>query len=803
MKRTYFFLAFALSILTAWAPMSASAQGAGSGRIMGQVSDESGKPLSGATVSVRTPQDSSLVTGVVTDSTGGFTVSGLAFDAYTLRVSFVGYASTQVTDIRLTRSRPTRDLGTIRLSESTSQLGEVTVSARRPAVEIQTDRTVYNTQEQIVTAGGSARTVLNDLPSIEVDLDGSISLRGSEGVVVQVNGEPTSLSGQSLASFLQSLSASAVERVEVIPNPSAKEEPEGASGIINIVLKRNRGGGWSGGLTAGGGTNNRYTGSGNLGYQTGSWRFFANYGFRRGSEEEGGSRFRRNFTSNPVTVLDQQSSETENERSHTLNLQTEYQPSEATSVSVETVLSTEAEDQDAETDYLRETTSGSLLERYTRLNDAESGEQSLDTRLSLNHSFGSDHSLDAQLRYEREWENEDAIYTERLLTETGNLGDIRDRERDDIEESEEEATLELDYTRPLGDWTLETGYQGELERETSDQVFEITDASTGAFRVDQTSRFDYDDQTHALYGQLTVPLGRLWTVKGGLRAEQTYRTFSVPNPDAPASDLAFDKTYFNVFPSAFLTYNQDDRYLARLSYSKRMRRPNSWQLDPIDDNEDPTFRFQGNPQLDPEYIHSFELSLTRQWDPVSLSVTPFFRRTVDEIERREELRPDGVTLLTFDNFASSNSYGVEVVTALQLDRWVRGNISLNANRVVTDASNVDTDLSNDAMAYSGRANLTFSVGMGVDLQVSQSYSAPRDIAGGRIDARMSSDIALKKELLDGDASLSLRASDVFDTSNFNVERRTDAFYAESRRNWDQRQIIATFSYSFGGSDERR
>lgn len=185
------------------------------GRVTGRVlAADTGDPLAGATVEVRAPSDSSLVTGVVTDESGRFTVSGLPYGTYTVRVRFVGFVTARYTDVRLTRTRPERNLEKIELAQETEQLQEVTVSAQRPAVEIQTDRTVYNTDQQLVTAGGSARTVLNDLPSIQVDLDGSISFRGSEGVRVHVNGEPTSLSGQSLASFLESLPASAVERVE-------------------------------------------------------------------------------------------------------------------------------------------------------------------------------------------------------------------------------------------------------------------------------------------------------------------------------------------------------------------------------------------------------------------------------------------------------------------------------------------------------------------------------------------------------------------------------------------------------------
>jgi hypothetical protein len=157
--------------------------------------------------------------------------------------------------------------------------------------------------------------------------------------------------------------------------------------------------------------------------------------------------------------------------------------------------------------------------------------------------------------------------------------------------------------------------------------------------------------------------------------------------------------------------------------------------------------------------------------------------------------------VTYDNFASSNSYGVELVTSLDIQDWIRGNVSMNAHRVVTDASNVSTDLSNDAIAYSSRANLTFSLGPGLDLQVSQYYRAPMDIAGGRIGERLSSDVALQKSLFDGQGSLSLRASDVFDTMNFNVQRETDQFVTQSTRNWNERQIMVTFSYSFGGGGQ--
>ena len=792
-------LAILAFVFTLGSPQPAAAQSSDDkGRIIGEViAAENEDPLSGATVALRNPADSSLVTGTTTDSTGAFALGNIPYGTYTLRISFIGFATTRLTDIRITRTQPTRDLETITLSARTAQMDEVTVSAERPAMDVQTDRTVYNTSQQVVTAGGSARMVLEDLPSIQVDIDGSISYRGNEGVRVHINGEPTSLSGQSLASFLQSLSAESVARVEVIPNPSAKYAPEGAAGIINIVLKKNRSAGWSGGITAGGGTNSSYSASGNIGYQNGPWRMFTNYGFRTGSEEEGGSRFRRNFQQDPTVVLDQSETEGEDDRSHTLNTQVAYSPTGATSFSMETVFSTDAETQTGRTNYFRETAGGSLLDRFARITDSDEDEQSIDTRLSFNHDFApDDHNLAVEVQYESEWQDEGGSYVERALSPDADLGSVRDRERETQNEREQEASLEIDYVRPFGDVMLEAGYQGELETERSDQLFEVLDPQADVFRAEDESIFDYDENTHAVYALLTRPIGD-FEVKAGARAEQAATTFTLPSRGE-----SYDNNYFSIFPSAFLTYKPNERYQARLSYSKRVRRPNAWQLNPIDDNEDPTFRRIGNPQLDPEYVHSFELSLTRKWTPATLSVTPFYRRTTNEIERQETLSADGVTTLTYANFASSFSYGLEVVTSLQMDEWVRGNVSINANRIVTDGSNLTTDLSNDAMEYSGRANLTFSIGPGLNLQLSQWYRAPMDIAGGEIGAMMSSEVGLQKQLFDGRGSISLRANDLFDAMNFNIERQTSAFYTQSTRDWSQRQIMVTFSYSFGQDSNR-
>jgi len=278
---------------------------------------ESEAPLQDATVALwdYTEDDSTLVTGTTTGPEGRFAFDEVAINSYTLRISFVGYTTRRFPSTQPSQDEDEADLGTIRLARATTQQEEVEVTADRPAARMETDRNVYNTSEQTLNAGGSGRTVLENLPSVRIDLDGSISFRGSESVSLHINGEPASLEGQSLVSYLDSLPAAAVKQVEVIPNPSAKYEPEGMSGIINIVLRRDLEAKWNGGITLGGerDASDRYGGSGsaNLGFQTGGWRVVGTYSYRRDNEEDTDSRFVEQLNGDDSNRITEQSTREE------------------------------------------------------------------------------------------------------------------------------------------------------------------------------------------------------------------------------------------------------------------------------------------------------------------------------------------------------------------------------------------------------------------------------------------------------------------------------------------------------------
>lgn len=774
------------------------------GALHGQViENDSEDPLEGATVALwsETDSDSTLVTGTVTEAEGRFSFDEVPMDAYTLRVSFVGYSDRRFPDTRPGQDDEAADLGTIRLASETERAGEVEVTADRPAAQIETDRTVYNTSQRAVSAGGSARRVLETLPSIQIDVDGSISYRGNESVALHINGDPASLQGETLVSYLQSLPASAVQRVEIIPNPSAKYEPEGMAGIINIVLERDVDSGWGGGFTAGGraDANGRYGGNGstNIGYQSEGLRFVTTYSYRRGSEEDSDTRFVERFNGGGAsTLINQSGYEEELEQSHSLTSRLNYNVTEATSFGFEGTFSVRRDEED-----------GRNIERWytgsmgsapdstnARLLQEDSGDETIDGRLSFDHTFVEDeHTLEAELRYDRDFETEEGIYRDYALQSNGSLRQDPWRvQNDQVNEDEQDGSLEIDYVRPLGGLEMETGYKGTLRRLDSDQTF-----------VNDQTFFTFDELIHAAYGILSDDWGDFGG-EVGLRAETVNTTFDLTAEDEVNS------SYVSLYPSAFLTYEPNERRQARLSYSKRVDRPSLWDINPIDDNDNPTFQSEGNPGLDPEYIHSFELTATQRWGGASITVTPYVRHTVNEIEDIEQERTQVVggdtttiTVRRAENLSSSTSYGTEVVTTFNWNDRLEGTINGNVYRSVTDGSNLSTDLSNDALTYSGRANIRGDLRDGLQLEVSQFYRPATDIPGGRVGRFTSTELALQKELFNGDGSLTFRVDDIFNATQFNVRRRTNNFYQESTFQWGSREYSLTFQYTFGNNPEER
>jgi len=443
-------------------------------------------------------------------------------------------------------------------------------------------------------------------------------------------------------------------------------------------------------------------------------------------------------------------------------------------------------------EYLSERTPNNLQDHYVRIPDNSSSEESIDGRLDFSHDFSDDHSLSAQVRYDRDLEGEDGRYNIYGFEDGARRSSPRDREVDIVNEDEQDGSLEIDYSRPLGAFSLDTGCKGTLRRLDNDQTYE-----------GRTTVFTFDELIHAAYGTLSRSVGDI-QLEAGLRAGTVNTTFDLSSEGEVANS-----SYVSLYPSAFITYKPNQKRQARLSYGKRVDRPSLWDINPIEDNENPTFREEGNPGLDPEYIHSFELSLTQRWSMASVSVTPYLRHTVNEIEevRRQETNENGETIIVrrAENLSISTSYGTELITTLNLGDRLEGTISGNAYRSVTDGSNLTTDLSQNAILFSGRGSLQAKLRDGLQLELSQFYRPARDIPPqGQIDRFTSTELALQQQLFGGDGSLTLRVDDLLNDTKMNMWYRDQDIYQESTSQWGSREFSLTFQYSFGsGPSEDR
>ncbi len=775
-------------------------------KISGSVQDaDTGESIPSASVAVWSVRDSSLATGTITDADGAFSIDGMRPGRYYVQVHFVGYLMEEISDIALRPGAWTADLGVIELQTDVQMLDEVVVEERREFMEVGIDRTVYNTRDQLVSAGGDASQVLEEIPSVEVDIDGNISLRGNQNVAILLNGRPTSMTGEALITFLQGLPASTVDRVEVIPNPSAKYEPDGMSGILNIVLRKDQDLGLGGSLTAGGGTQESYNVGGSLNFIKGKFSSFANYGFRHRMRNSTGDRWQENRTADPLFVIDEDDRGERGGDSHNLSANVDYSMTDKNVLSLATRLSVRGGDQDGLNAYRLLDANQALMSSYDRTRLGDRTDLNQDYRLSFSRVIApGTHELQIEARYEKEDEDDNNSYVEDgLRFGEFDAGTDPFMQRSTQEEDNGEGSLQLDYARPLGNGKLEAGYRGSIDLLESQFGVETFDYDVNAYLTDarKTNIFDYRQNIQAAYGIVQQAFGPIAT-QVGLRYEQARTTF-----DLTTVNEQYENDYYSFFPSAFLTWelsrSETSWKQIKLSYSKRINRPRTWSLNPFNDDLDPYSRREGNPYLEPEYTHAMEGSYVHFSGPVSITLTPYYRKTINRIQWYEFINDQGVSITTFRNFDTSSSSGFESVGTLRLTDRLNAFGSFNAFRMQTDGSNVESGLGNDAWGWSTRANATISIRKGLSAQLSWFYRAPMDIENGRIGAFSRVSVGARQQLLNERASLSLQIRDPFDMMEFNITRETSRFYQESVRSFNARQVNLSLTYNFGRQQQRR
>ena len=776
------------------------AQGTNKGEIRGRVVNTASKtPIVGATVDVTAPGSGGSLARAATGADGVFHVQGLKPGRYHVHIRRLGYKPWDIASVDVASSSV--DVGTVALTAVPLELQSIAVTEKRQDVQLAPDRNTYVVREMPTTKGGNALDVLRTVPAVDVDIDNVVSLRGNSGVTVQINGRPSPLKPAQLGDFLAQLSADMVDKVEVISNPSARDDPTGVAGIINLVLKEDVDAGTSGGATLTGATTTQANAGVNVGYDHKALSLYGSYGFLRDRRPRSEALFRENDYLTPLTYLDEFSTRIQERQIHTLTGSAGYKLAEHDDISLDLLYSSRHDDESNGIVY-RALDAGSALAGVTdRLSSGTNQENDFDGTLAMKHAFAEKgHTLSAELRAVRHSEGGPTVVAAHALSLAGAPLSTTDQETQQNLERPEENSLKVDYIRPLAPGVrFETGYKGAFDHFHTALDTRVLDAAHGTYLLDasRTSDFTYQQDVNAVYGMLTGQRGKL-QFQGGVRMEHASTEFHVASVNTP-----FDNTYNSIFPSALAAYNIDEATQVKLSYSARIRRPDDAdELDPIPHYSDPLNLSRGNPFLKPEHTSAFEFGVQHTAGKTTLQLTPFFRRTFDAVRTLRSIDSAGVTTRTFANVATSDSYGGDATLAVSGTR-LSGFVGSSAYRQVSNASNVSPDLSINTFGWRARANGAFRVSKTVDVQALFSYQAAMTVEQGWNASRTQFNLAARQKLMEDQLSLTLRVIDPFNTSRELATTLDPHFTQTSNRARAIRGLLLSVNWTFGKPEKEK
>lgn len=773
---------------------------AGPGRISGTVVDPESSPLANVAITLRTAADSAVITGVMTDSQGRFTLESLPLGEYRIRVSFIGFRPRESETITLSAGSPAVDLGRIALEVSAVELDAVVAAAERSGVVIEPDRTVYATASMPVADAGTGVDVLRAVPELEVDVENNVKLRGNRPVAVHINGRPAPLRGEQLANFLEQLPGNRIERVEVMPNPSARHDPEGLGGIVNIVLKDDLDLGLSGSLSAHASTRNRQFLNGRLNYQRGRLTLFAGGGLNRYDVEFSSYDRRENLLAEPVTIIEQSSTRDNRSRGWNLDWTAELKVGRQATLWSNAWMYSSTAGGGGVTDYGIFDNGNVELDRYDRASDESQGWHSYNLGAGFKQVF---EQQKRELTVDARWTDgghESRMYmTRHMYVQDGARVTLPDEVRDnDQDVGDGQLSLQADYFTPLFGGRLDIGYKAWRREQSGDNrmlVFATPEDEDPANSI--FTGFEFEEIFHSLYWTWGRTFGEIG-IQGGLRAERAETEFhSLVTGDE------FDRPYNTLFPSANVSWTPKPGRTIRLLYSKRISRPHPYYLDPAIPVTDPLNIYMGNPDLRPSYTQSITLDGTITGKYGTLRIAPYYRYSTDVWERIRTVDEDGVATTRWENAASSKAYGSSFTISLPPSGRVTGSTSFSVYRDERDGTNIAGQQRRAAFLWSLGGNLGMKLRESLTSQIYANYFPEQSILQGRASGYLFTSISLRQQLFDNKGSISLSISDPLDLYSYDSTTRDATHVQVSRSSYTSRMVSVGITFSFGKPPEQQ
>ncbi|MCE1165482.1 MAG: TonB-dependent receptor [Bacteroidetes bacterium] len=782
-------------------------------KLTGRVLDnESDKPLESVNIQIYSMRDTNkLVKGTATGSDGTFELSGFRPGKYQLKISFIGYNTAVKNNLAFTPTEPEMALGDVRLKIGSEMVtAEIEVTAERNMMEMGVDKKVFNVEKDINSQSGTVTDVLKNIPSITVDSDGKISLRGSGNVKILLNGKPSGLLTSDPNAVLDQIPANTVERIEVINNPSAKYDPEGMAGIINIVLKKSASEktGYNYNLNLNAGTGDKYNIATGLAFKTRNMNIYGNYSLRIGHMGFNGDNSRTNFLSDSLYYTTGYSNMTNKMLGHIGTLGLDYDLSKDAFLGLSLSYSNRDRDRNEIGSTKNFSREGNPNNFYNVNNDEDESSQGVDANVNFRQKFAKKfQELNASFQYSHSFEKSIQHNNTFYQDIYGNPSSLDPtRFNDYTNEKFDSYIIQADYTHPLKEdeevsyklkSKFEAGMKSMIRRTDNYYRAENYDYLINQFVEDPLlkNNFLYNEQIHALYATFENNYKK-FGYQIGLRVEQSFT-----KSEQMETGKNFENNYFSFFPSLFLKQGLTNTLEAQVSFTRRINRPRLGALNPFVDRSDPLNLRVGNPYLKPEYINGVEVGLVKYLSTFALTGSTFYRLTTDVITRYATIDSNGIATMSQANLSQAKTFGVELIGTGSLLKWWFVNASASYFR--TDLTgNINGDLDNSGYSWTAKFVSNMSLPKILDIQISYFYQGKNVSAQGYNDPMQSCDIAVKKDFMNKRISVGFRVSDVFNTQKFVVHNTTTTYNADVYRKRDSRALFLTFNYKIG-TDEKK
>ncbi len=763
------------------------------GLIKGKVIDaQSNLPLEYATITIYSTKDSSLISGEITNSKGDFKLN-LPYGNYYGELNFLSYQPFPITPFSLNSKQKKINLGEIKLSINSESLKEIEVLSTKGEIQMTLDKRIFNVGKDLTSAGGNAADLLGNVPGVTVE-EGKISLRGNEGVQILVDGKPSILAGGEDGKGLTRIPSNLIDKVEVITNPSAKYQARGTAGIINIILKKERKFGVNGSVEATIGHPDIYGASLNLNVRKNKFNLFTNVGYDY-QKNHGDGKIYQELKNSPLEIMDL-------DREHVLGggwgnirLGVDYFINEKNTLTTSASYQTGEDNDEVDItyfDFLGNMNNPTGIS--TRNDDTRKTFENLEYAMTLEHQFGKKgHELVADIRFQDNFGEDASDLTGRFFDTNFipliNVNDVLQRSGNT--EGNKRWVTNLDYTFPISSTKrLELGYQGSFRKIINDFEVEEFDDMIWKSLPNLSNDFEYDENILGVYGTYRDKYKKMsYQIGGRIEHTDVVTRLLETNQENP-------RNYTNFFPSVRLSFKLKKNNSIKLSYSRRVRRPQFNELNPFFSYSDPRNQFAGNPDLNPEFADSYELEHIKYWDKASFSSAIFYRHRKNIIKRILVPLVGDTTLLQSQNLKVQDDLGVDFTFIYNPFKWWKIDANTLFFYVNADASNIDNAFQNQDFTWQGKLSSQFTILKKTMVRIRFNYRAPQARAQGESREMAFVNIGASRKIGKKGGKLSFNISDLFSSMVSGGITDTPTIFRETEFRWRYRTMRLTYNYRF-------